>query len=213
MKKKTIEETLKEYFEKGGEINLFTTEHGCVIDLFTYVIEVESIWRDIREGEDTYYIHVGCPEFEGDLKVSSLEEENQKAIQECLEKNMEAMAKENDFKKNYPRELHYVDEIILTPEMEDENILGISFETGEYPVNMDFYDGFAIEVDEKGNHLSTNPLIMTYPTVEQVKRHQELFEEVKELKIGAYPEYTEKDLVPFDIAMTFGFTRRQKEVI
>ena len=46
----------------------------------------ESIWYS--DEEDKIYLHVGCPEFEGDLDIDSLSDSNQEILRKVFEANI-----------------------------------------------------------------------------------------------------------------------------
>lgn len=54
--------------------NLYSEDIKVTLDIFGHDVDVESVWFDQDERET--YIHVGCIEFEGDLKVSSISDKN-----------------------------------------------------------------------------------------------------------------------------------------
>lgn len=50
-------------------------------------VEVESIWHNADERK--YYVHCDCPEFEGDIDIESLNEENSRKLRTFLRKRNE----------------------------------------------------------------------------------------------------------------------------
>ena len=55
---------------------------GVKISIFGNPVEVESIWYSDKE--DKIYIHVCCIEFEGDIDIDTLSDENQKTLTDFL---------------------------------------------------------------------------------------------------------------------------------
>ena len=59
----------------AADVNMKLTIMGCDID-------VESIWY--ADKDDKIYLHVGCKDFEGDIDIESLSEENTRRLAEGL---------------------------------------------------------------------------------------------------------------------------------
>ena len=57
----------------------FAALYVCI---FQSNVGVESIWY--AKDEDKVYLHCGCMEFEGDIDIESLSDENQKHIMDYL---------------------------------------------------------------------------------------------------------------------------------
>ena len=79
-----LEELLNNFLgrHEGNVANLFALNIDLDIFLFGAKVEVETIWYN--NIEDQVYLHVGCDEFEGDIKISSLSEENRERIKNCI---------------------------------------------------------------------------------------------------------------------------------
>ena len=77
-------EIVHEFIQKI-DLNFYVVGIPLTLDIFGHKVDVESIY----ESEDKIYVHVGCPEFEGDLNIDSLSDENQERISETLSKLVE----------------------------------------------------------------------------------------------------------------------------
>ena len=71
-------------FIKNNDCNFYASDIKCPIKIFGHAIDVESIWHSKKEKK--IYIHCGCEEFEGDLDIESLSDENQKLLLDVFEK-------------------------------------------------------------------------------------------------------------------------------
>lgn len=74
MERQKLEECIMDFLRSNdgnvyGDINL---------QIFNQEVEVESIWY--YDVEDKFYVHVCSTEFEGDLDVYSLSDENQERL-------------------------------------------------------------------------------------------------------------------------------------
>lgn len=67
-------------FMHGNDSNIYGA--SLKISIFGNPVEVESIWYSDKE--DKIYIHVCCIEFEGDIDIDSLSDENQKTLTDFL---------------------------------------------------------------------------------------------------------------------------------
>ena len=79
---------------------------------------------------------------------------------------------------------------------------------GECAINMDFHDGYAIEVDEDGNHVrpEQDPLILLYPSIKVVIASKVLREEIE--------SYTGRPVSSgYDIALKYGLLRRFNDLV
>ena len=79
---------------------------------------------------------------------------------------------------------------------------------GECSVNMYFQDGYAIEVDEDGNHVrpEQNPLILLYPSIKVVKASKMMLEEIE--------SYTGRPVeCVSDIALKYGILHRFNDLV
>lgn len=68
------------------ENNLIAADIPINVTILGETMTIESVWRN---DDGDIYIHVGCPQFEGDLKVSSLSDDNIKKISYTLEPEVE----------------------------------------------------------------------------------------------------------------------------
>lgn len=76
----TIKEAALDYINSGRECNLYAANHKLTLYIGSQAVDVESIWKD----EDKVYLHCGCKEFEGDIDIESLSDENQERLREVL---------------------------------------------------------------------------------------------------------------------------------
>lgn len=90
-----------------------------------------------------------------------------------------------------------VDEIIVT----DKILFG---NDEEYSLQMSFSDGYAIE------HRSDDcePLVMIYPTIEQVNADASLKKAIIEYTQGA----SDDDIIPYDCAILFGILYKASQI-
>lgn len=79
----------------------------------------------------------------------------------------------------------------------NENIFG---DNGEHSINMDFYDGFAIEAKDK------NQLVLLYPTLNKVLSDPDLKKEADDY-CGRYID------TPYEVALKFGKLYRLNEIM
>ena len=103
--------------------------------------------------------------------------------------------------------LAYHDEILFYKDMVGKD-LGLSFDNyNECAVNFDFHDGYAIEVDDDGNHIrpEQNPLILFYPTIDIVQKDKGMQRAIE--------DYTCRPCKnQFDIALKFGRLTRYRNL-
>ena len=85
---------------QSHECNFYAEDNNVTIYIGPTAVDVESIWRN--KDEDKIYLHVGCKEFEGDLDIESLSEENQ-------DRMMEAFGIETKREKLWKEVTHYVE--------------------------------------------------------------------------------------------------------
>lgn len=78
--KQTIKELALDYIGSERECNLYAANHKLTLYIGNQAVDVESIWKD----EDKVYLHVGCKEFEGDIDIESLSDNNQERLREVL---------------------------------------------------------------------------------------------------------------------------------
>ena len=75
-----IKELALDYIDSERECNFYAANHNLTLRVYNQDVDVESIWRS----EDKVYLHCGCKEFEADIDIESLSEENQKRVCEVL---------------------------------------------------------------------------------------------------------------------------------
>ena len=73
-------------FMNRNDRNFFASNIVIIIHIGNQAVNVESIWYN--DNEDKIYIHCGCKEFEGDLDIDSLSEENQKILERAFMDNI-----------------------------------------------------------------------------------------------------------------------------
>ena len=78
----TLHETAK-LFIKKNECNLYAADIPCSVIIFGHKVDVESIWHEKNSG--SIYIHCGCKEFEGDIDIQSLSEDNKTELMKIFE--------------------------------------------------------------------------------------------------------------------------------
>lgn len=78
----TIKEAALDYINSEREKNFYAARHTVTLQVFGQAVDVETIWYSKRE--DKVYLHCGCKEFEGDIDVESLSDENQERLREVL---------------------------------------------------------------------------------------------------------------------------------
>jgi hypothetical protein len=79
--KQNIKEAALDYMQ-SHECNFYAENNNATLYIGPTAVDVESIWRS--KDEDKIYLHVGCKEFEGDLDIESLSEENQRRMMEAF---------------------------------------------------------------------------------------------------------------------------------
>lgn len=78
---KAIKEVALDYIDSERECNFYAAGHKLTLRVYNHAVDVESIWR----GEDNkVYLHCGCDEFEADIDIESLSDENQKRLSDVL---------------------------------------------------------------------------------------------------------------------------------
>ena len=82
MDEEILIDIVEAYFGSDQERNFFTTPVQPSISIFGKNVDAESIWYS--KHEQKYYLHCGCKEFEGDLDILSLSDENQKRLAQDL---------------------------------------------------------------------------------------------------------------------------------
>lgn len=77
-----IQETAMDFMHRNDS-NFYAIGLKIVLSIFGHNVDLESIWYSDKD--DKIYVHAGCKEFEGDLDIDSLSEENQTILQNALE--------------------------------------------------------------------------------------------------------------------------------
>jgi len=65
-------------YMRHNEHNFVAADKNVTLTIFGNKVEAESIWYSDKE--DKIYLHVGCKEFEGDLDIDSLSDDNQQVL-------------------------------------------------------------------------------------------------------------------------------------
>lgn len=78
----TIKEAALDYINSERECNLVAARHNLTLKVGSLMVDVETVWY--QKQEDKVYLHCGCKEFEGDIDVESLSDENQERLREVL---------------------------------------------------------------------------------------------------------------------------------
>lgn len=79
--KQNIKEAALDYMQ-SHECNFYAENSNVTLYIGPTALDVESIWRS--KDEDKIYLHVGCEEFEGDLDIESLSDDNQRRMLEAF---------------------------------------------------------------------------------------------------------------------------------
>ena len=67
-----------EYIQSEHENNFYAEDITVTLRMWGTEVDVESIWFSHSDGK--IYLHVGCEEFEGDIDIESLSDENQERM-------------------------------------------------------------------------------------------------------------------------------------
>lgn len=78
----TIKEAALDYINSERECNLVAARHNLTLKVGSLMVDVETVWY--QKQEDKVYLHCGCKEFEGDIDVESLSDENQERVRDVL---------------------------------------------------------------------------------------------------------------------------------
>lgn len=70
-------------FMHRNDSNFYAIDLRFELRFAGFPVEPESIWYS--DAEDKIYLHVSCAEFEGDIDIDSLSEQNQDALRSALE--------------------------------------------------------------------------------------------------------------------------------
>ena len=80
-----MEQTIKEMaldYMSSHECNFYAEDNNVSLFIGPTQVDVETIWRN--KDEDKVYLHVGCTEFEGDIDIESLSDENQNRMRKAF---------------------------------------------------------------------------------------------------------------------------------
>lgn len=72
--KTTIKQAVLNYLHQTGDGNLYAADRKVEVEIFGKDVSVETVWHS--KDEDKVYLHCGCKEFEGDIDIESLSDEN-----------------------------------------------------------------------------------------------------------------------------------------
>lgn len=72
--------------------NFYAEDNKVTLYIGHQDVDVESVWRNKDDGK--VYLHVGCKEFEGDLDIESLSEDNQKTLRKVFRASLQYRKKE-----------------------------------------------------------------------------------------------------------------------
>lgn len=75
---KTTKELALEFIDQHGDGNFFAADIAVTLTIFGKGVEVETVW--FSKDEDKVYLHCDCREFEGDIDIASLSEENLRTL-------------------------------------------------------------------------------------------------------------------------------------
>ncbi len=78
---KTIKELALDYLAQHDG-NLYAADRNVTLCMLALELDVESVWHN--EQDDKVYLHVGCKEFEGDIDIESLSDDNQQRMRKAL---------------------------------------------------------------------------------------------------------------------------------
>lgn len=78
----TIKAVALDYIDSERERNFYAAGHKLTLRVCNQDVDVESIWRD--EDNNKVYLHCGCKEFEAEIDIESLSDENQERVREVL---------------------------------------------------------------------------------------------------------------------------------
>lgn len=82
MTKTSIQEAALDYINSGREKNFYAANRTVTLQVFGQAVDVETIWYS--KDEDKVFLHCGCKEFEADIDIGSLSDENQERMREVL---------------------------------------------------------------------------------------------------------------------------------
>ena len=142
--KQDIEDAAMEYIQSEHENNFYAEDITVTLMMWGNEVDVESIW--LSKQEKKIYLHVGCEEFEGDLDIESLSDENQERLRVaffCAE----------------PQEVEFYSISCNEGGIKYIHIFGYSYigeDNGEGPWRNVEYTGFIEPLQEFIEHLKAN---------------------------------------------------------
>lgn len=82
--KPELEEALMDLIHKEGPkgINLFAADINLSVNISGVEREIESVWY--CDDDDRIYLHISCPEFEGDIRHDSLPNDVQSKLRDDI---------------------------------------------------------------------------------------------------------------------------------
>ncbi len=131
--KLNIQEVVMDYL-RNHDGNLYAEDNNMTLRMGSLDVDVESIWYSDKE--DKIYLHVGCKEFEGDLDIESLSDENQEKMLKAFGATIPYKFDEQAFLDRYcPKDggndyLGWIDDICKL--LDGDAKPGDSASTGEY---------------------------------------------------------------------------------
>ena len=69
-------------YMSSHERNFYAEGNNVTLYIGPTAVDVETIWHSDKE--DKIYLHVGCKEFEGDIDIDSLSDDNQRRMMEAF---------------------------------------------------------------------------------------------------------------------------------
>lgn len=78
MTKTSIQEAALDYINSGREKNFYAANRTVTLQVFGQAVDVETIWYS--KDEDKVFLHCGCKEFEADIDIGSLSDDNQQRM-------------------------------------------------------------------------------------------------------------------------------------
>lgn len=136
--KQNIKEAALDYMQ-SHECNFYAEDNNVTLYIGPTTVDVESIWRN--KDDDKIYLHVGCKEFEGDLDIESLSEENQRRM-------MDAFGIDTKREKLWEQVTQYV--TLANEHLEQENVKAMihieKYELGGGYMVYKLYDGNDVDV-------------------------------------------------------------------
>lgn len=79
--KQTIKELALEYLAQHDG-NLYAADRNVTLCMLALEVDVESVWHNKQDGK--VYLHCGSKEFEGDIDIESLSDDNQQRMRKVL---------------------------------------------------------------------------------------------------------------------------------